>query len=378
MSFPMYLAFTMLRGGKSMAETFSTLRQRSRKWTALSYVRFLRVRSSGLRLLTRKPTGNLKTMIEFGPKLRSTAVMLASKPVRMAATPMIVPVPTITPSTVRNARILCERMVSIASRSPLVKASFVMDYRSTIIAPRLSLHPQGFDGVEFGGAPRGIDAEEEPHHGGESHADDHARPRQRHRHRSETAHHHRHHPGDTHAGEPARSGQHARFHQVLIEDVAAPRAQRFADADLVGALRDHGQHDVHDHDAAHNHEDADDADRHGGDGRGELFPEVDDGIRGEQGEVIVLAGPQVAVGAEQHAHLVCGRGQLLLRARLGDNADAVAVAVRLEVALDRDHREIVERVSEDAAQGFGSAHHFVGLAFDLDELGRGVAALEEE
>ena len=70
-------------------------------------------------------------MIEFGPKLRSTAVMLASKPVRMAATPMIVPVPMITPSTVRNARILCERMVCIASTSPLVKASFVMDYRST-------------------------------------------------------------------------------------------------------------------------------------------------------------------------------------------------------------------------------------------------------
>src|ERR1019366_2598851 len=161
MSFPMYLAFTMLRGGKSMAETFSTLRQRSRKWTALSYVRFLRVRSSGLRLFTRKPTGNLKTMIELGPKLRSTAVMLASNPVRMAATPMIVPVPMITPSTVRNARILCERMVWKASTSPLEKASFVIDYRSTIMAPRLSLHPEGFDGVEPRGAPRGVDAEEE-------------------------------------------------------------------------------------------------------------------------------------------------------------------------------------------------------------------------
>src|ERR1017187_6819044 len=67
---------------------------------------------------------------------------------------------------------------------------------------------------------------------------------------------------------------------------------------------------VHDHDAAHDHEDADDADRHAGDGSGEPFPEVHDSVRGEQAEVIVLAGPEVAVGAEQHAHLVFGLGQL--------------------------------------------------------------------
>ena len=47
--------------------------------------------------MVRGPTGNLKTMIELGPKLRSTAVMEASKPVRIAATPMMVPVPMITP-----------------------------------------------------------------------------------------------------------------------------------------------------------------------------------------------------------------------------------------------------------------------------------------
>ncbi len=54
-------------------------------------------------------------MIELGPKLRSTSVMEASKPVRMAPTPMMVPVPMITPSTVRNARSLWLRMVSSAS-----------------------------------------------------------------------------------------------------------------------------------------------------------------------------------------------------------------------------------------------------------------------
>src|ERR1017187_9151331 len=150
-------------------------------------------------------------MIELGPKLRSTAVMLASNPVRMAATPMIVPVPMITPSTVRNARILCERMVWKASTSPLEKASFVIDYRSTIMAPRLSLHPEGFDGVEPRGAPRGVDAEEEPHHRRKPHADDHARPRQRHRQAGETAHQNRYQPGDAYAGESPRSPQDAGF-----------------------------------------------------------------------------------------------------------------------------------------------------------------------
>ena len=55
----------------------------------------------------------------------------------------------------------------------------------------------------------------------------------------------------------------------------------------------------------------------------------------------------------------------------------VAVAVGLEVALDRDHHEIVLRVPEDAAQRFGDAHHFVGAAFDLDELADGIAPFEE-
>ena len=107
------------------------------------------------------------------------------------------------------------------------------------------------------------------------------------------------------------------------------------------------------------------------------LPEVDDGFGGEDAEVIVLTGPQVAVGAEQHAHFVLGLGEMLLAAGLGDHADAVAAAVGLEVAFDRDHDEVVLRVAEDAAQRFGRADHFVGAAFDLDELADGVAAFEE-
>jgi hypothetical protein len=70
-------------------------------------------------------------MIEFGPKLLSTAVIEASKPARMAATPMMVPVPMMTPSTVRKARNLWLRMVWNASTSPLEKAWPDILYLST-------------------------------------------------------------------------------------------------------------------------------------------------------------------------------------------------------------------------------------------------------
>src|ERR1017187_5588416 len=83
------------------------------------------------------------------------------------------------------------------------------------------------------------------------------------------------------------------------------------------------------------------------------------------------------VTAQQHAHLVFGLGQFLLRARLDEHADAVVAAVRLEVALDRNHHEIVLRISEDAAQRFGRAHYFIRDAFDLDELADRVAPFEK-
>src|SRR5450432_740489 len=168
-----------------MAETSSTDLQRSRRCWAFSYVRFLRVRSSGLRLPTRKPTGNLNTMIELGPKLRSTAVMDASKPVRIALTPMMVPVPMITPSTVRNARSLCDRMVCSARVMPFRKASFVIGlyldaYRSTLISRRLPLHPQRLNRVQLRRTARRVDAEEEADHRRKAHPGNDRRPRQRH------------------------------------------------------------------------------------------------------------------------------------------------------------------------------------------------------
>src|ERR1039458_7929471 len=118
-----------------MGETSCTEGQRSPISTAFCHVRSLRVRSSGLKRCVRGPTGNLNTMIELGPKLRRTPVMDVSKPVMMAPTPMIVPVPMMTPNTVRKARSLCDRMVCSASTNPLTNAWLVI----MVISPRAAL-----------------------------------------------------------------------------------------------------------------------------------------------------------------------------------------------------------------------------------------------
>src|SRR4051812_37376081 len=162
-------------------------------------------------------------MIELGPKLRSTPATDSSNPVRMALTPMIVPVPMITPNTVRKARSLAFRIVWIASTMPLVKARRVI----------LFLHPKGFDRIEPGRTPGGVDAEEQPHRRREPHADQHRGVRQRHWNGGRIPHDHREAPRQDHADQSARAGEGCRFDEVLIENVGPPRAQGFADTDLV-------------------------------------------------------------------------------------------------------------------------------------------------
>src|SRR5262249_10098355 len=69
--------------------------------------------------------------------------------------------------------------------------------------------------------------------------------------------------GRQHADDSAKKRQRHRFEQELISNVAAPGAQRLANADFRGALSNAHQHDIHDADAA-NHQ-ADRRDRDGDD-----------------------------------------------------------------------------------------------------------------
>ncbi len=49
-----------------------------------------------------------------------------------------------------------------------------------------------------------------------------------------------------------------------------------------------------------------------------------------------------------------------------------ARAVGFEVALNRDHDEVILRVAEHASQRLGDSHHFVGISLHRDCLADGV------
>ena len=85
----------------------------------------------------------------------------------------------------------------------------------------------------------------------------------------------------------------------------------------------------------------------------------------------------MAVGAQEHAHLVLGFHQVRLVDGPGDHANAVATAVGLEVGLDGDQDEVVLGFSEDASQCLGDAHDLVRIAFDGDGLAERVLGFEE-
>src|SRR5256885_2109219 len=68
---------------------------------------------------------------------------------------------------------------------------------------------------------------------------------------------------------------------------------------------------------------------------------------------------------------------MFLAVGLGKDANSIAIAVSLEIALDRDHHEIVLRLAEHAAQRLSHADHFVRLALHLDHLAQRIAPLEE-
>ncbi len=328
------------------------------------------MRSSGLRLpLVRGPTGNLKTMIEFGPKLRSTAVMEASKPVRIAPTPMMVPVPMITPSTVRNARSLCVRMVCNASDhaveecQPVIVISPPAALRSGRASPpaapdrcRRTAPPTAESPT-----PRNTDV-----HGSAMGTEVTLR--------TSTATHHATH--DAHQAAQRRpappippgtdSGCRARrapsdlrmpiscvrsvttasmmFMITMPPTTMKTETMPTAMPAMVEVSRSH---------------------------RLTMVSEA------KMLKVVVLPGPQMAVGAQQHARFVLRFHQVLLVDGFGDQADSVVRAVGLEVALDGNHHEVVLRVAEHAAQRLGDADHFVRIAFNLDGLADRVAVREE-
>src|SRR5512140_234620 len=106
------------------------------------------------------------TIAVLVPRLRIAPVTAPSRTVRMDPTPMLVPVPIITPSSVRNDRTLFSR--SVARASPITDSSRFMR------VSRLTCRPQGHDRVQAGRSPRRIGSEEQAHDYRQGHSDEDA------------------------------------------------------------------------------------------------------------------------------------------------------------------------------------------------------------
>ncbi len=133
-----------------------------------------------------------------------------------------------------------------------------------------------------------------------------------------------------HSGQPAQSGQHDGFGQELADYVAPPRANCFADADLVGAFGYRHQHDVHHADAAHQQANRADDDGHQRYRAHDLAEVVGDGFGAGHAEIVGLIEGHIAAAAQQAADLVFGG---ILEAGIGLGADEMLVVCGVVLAI---------------------------------------------
>src|SRR5260370_8433207 len=117
--------------------------------------------SSGVRPPNTGPMRILNTSAVLAPTLRISPETELSSPARIDPTLMMVPVPIITPSTVRNERSLFSRNASSARR--------ITESKSFI----LILRPHGDDGIESRSFPRGLDASDQTTHRYQPHPPQH-------------------------------------------------------------------------------------------------------------------------------------------------------------------------------------------------------------
>src|SRR5437870_8024109 len=191
-------------------------------------------------------TGRMRNVV--GPTTSSVLTICSRNPDTVQARAMTVAIPMTTPRMVSPERSLLARSWSTAIRQPSR-----MEWRAMLFGA------QRFDRIEACRPVRGVDTEHDAHADAEAerygdrppcHAGGQGR-------RDLDEH------GQRAAGEEtsdaAQQREDGRLREELASDVAPRRAERLEDPDLPGALGDTHQHDVHDHDAAH-----DDPDRHPG------------------------------------------------------------------------------------------------------------------
>src|SRR5690242_13856342 len=184
---------------------------------------------------------------------------------------------------------------------------------------------QGDDRVEAGGAGGGPDAEEQSDTDRYGNTQDgspqgHGRGEAR----KDEARGERNQPAEEHAEHAAEHGEHHRFGQKLQHDVAAARADGFADADLARTFGDRHQHDVHYADTAYQQADGtkyDDHERHHG---GDFVEVLHHLLGGGDGKAVGLIGGHAPLDAQHGAHFVLGLGH---HARISDDDQHVLARV---------------------------------------------------
>src|SRR5207237_834594 len=171
-----------------------------------------------------------------GPTTSSVLTICSRNPATIDAMAMTVAIPMTTPRMVSPERSLLARSWSTAISQPSR-----MEWRVMLFGA------QRFDRIEACRPVRGVGAEHDAqaerhgdrpscHAGGQGGCDLDER-------------------GQGAAGKETRDAaeqrEDSRLREELASDVAPRRAERLEDPDLPGALSDAHQHDVHDHDAAH-------------------------------------------------------------------------------------------------------------------------------
>ena len=156
-------------------------------------------------------------------------------------------------------------------------------------------------------------------------------------------------PAAEYALEAAERGEHHRLDEELPPDVAPPRAERLAEADLVGPFGDAHQHDVHDHDAADDDPDADDGRNGGEEDAGELAPEGHEGVGLVDGEVVRLSRPEPMRDPHRLFGARHGAFDFLRRAHLDRDDRRLASPVERLEGGEGQQDEAIERLAEHSS-----------------------------
>src|SRR6266404_3783185 len=254
------------------------------------------------------------------------------------------------------------------------------------------------NGVEVRCEVRGIVAEEQSDADGDGEPDGDPEIRERcGNRRDERAHGGGYSGADQNADGAADQREHHGFQQELQSHIRAARADGFAHANFLGALRYRDEHDVHHADATHQQADRTD---HGGENHeraGQLIPQIADEVRRGQLKIVLDAGGNAAEAphrlndftlrfvevyvfrdGERHDQLFCLRVLFLESAERNDGEN-IHTGTDEQTLIVREHADDFVRTAIDAhgfAEGIRVGKKGFANGRAKDDHGAGVLLVE--